>query len=164
MSTTPPQDPGQQPGSPGPLQPQSPPPQSQPPQYGAGQYGAGQPGQPQYGAPQGQPPQSSGPSGPETLDAKGFFAALFDWRFHTLITPKIVSIVYLVGMILIGLMWLVALVQGFSLDPLAGVFVLLVGPVMAVVYLAFWRMTLELYFAIVRMSDDIHRGGGAPRR
>lgn len=152
MSTTPPQDPGQQPGTSGPHQPQSPQPQ----------YGAGQPSQPQYGAAQGQPQQPSG-SGGEALDAKGFFAALFDWRFHTLITPKIVSIVYLVGMILIGLMWLVALVQAFALEPLAGVFVLLVGPVIAVVYLAFWRMTLEFYFAIVRMSDDIHRGSAAPR-
>lgn len=114
----------------------------------------------------GQPPPHPQPApgpNPQTLDAKGFFAALFDWRFHTLITPKIVSIVYLVGMILIGLTWLMLLVQGFAIEPIVGVLVLLVGPVVAVVYLAFWRMTLELYFAIVRMSDDIHRGSTAPR-
>ena len=98
------------------------------------------------------------------MDAKGFFTALFDWRFHTLITPKIVSIVYLVGMILIGLGWLGALISGFTMDPLVGLVALIIGPVVALVYLAFWRMTLELYFAIVRMSDDIHRGSGAPRR
>lgn len=96
--------------------------------------------------------------------AKGFFSALFDYRFHTLITPKIVSIVYLVGMILIGVAWLGTLISAFTIEPVMGLLVLLIGPIVAVVYLAFWRMTLEFYFAIVRMSDDIHRSSGAPRR
>ncbi|MGI8523536.1 MAG: DUF4282 domain-containing protein [Nocardioides sp.] len=33
----------------------------------------------------------------------------------------------------------------------------MVGAVAALVYLAFIRMTLEFYLAIVRMSEDIHR-------
>lgn len=148
--STPPQEPSDQHGAPGPQQPQQQPP-------------AGGPWQP-------GPPRGTGAGGDSTtgggadsLDAKGFFAALFDWRFHTLITPKIVSIVYLVGMVLIGLTWLLVLLRGFTMHPLAGLFVLIIGPIMAVVYLAFWRMTLELYFAIVRMSDDIHRSSNAPR-
>lgn len=124
------------------------------------------PNQPAQGwnqPPQGshQPPQGSSA---DTLDAKGFFTALFDWRFHTFITPKIVSIVYLVGMILIGISWLGFLITAFTAEPLLGLMVLIIGPIVALVYLAFWRMTLEFYFAIVRMSDDIHRSSGAPRR
>lgn len=135
-----------------------------------------QPASGQFGPPSGQqfPPQGQsgfgtasalpgGGSG-QGADAKSFFAALFDWRFHTLITPKIVSIVYLIGMVLIGLYLLAFLVFSFSTgEPLVAVFMLIVGPVAALIALAFWRMTLEFYFAVVRMSDDIHRSNGAPR-
>ncbi|WP_162802156.1 DUF4282 domain-containing protein [Ornithinimicrobium murale] len=157
-------DPNQPPGSPPPSSPQGAQWQSGQPAPQTGGWQGGQPA-PQTGGWQGGQPAPQPPSNQEgAMDAKGFFAALFDWRFHTLITPKIVSIVYLVGMILIGLGWLGALVSGFSTEPVLGLIVLIVGPVIAVVYLAFWRMTLEFYFAIVRMSDDIHRSGGAPRR
>ncbi|MCK0113895.1 DUF4282 domain-containing protein [Ornithinimicrobium sp. F0845] len=162
--TTPPQDPGdqhpQQPGTPGP---------QQPPPYQSPQSQSPQPPSPQYGTPQQQPPggqwqsNQQGSGGAEAIDAKGFFSALLDWRFHTLITPKIVSIVYLIGMVLIGLMWLVSLISGFTTEPLVGLFVLIIGPVIGLIYLAFWRMTLEFYFAVVRMSDDIHRSSNAPR-
>lgn len=186
--SVPPQDPNQPQQPQDPNQPQQPgyPPQQQganpsyqqpgtPPQQGANPShqqvapsqqqggGYGQAGGPWQGGGQAsatRPPESQG----DTLDAKNFFSALFDWRFHTLITPKIVSIVYLVGMILIGLAWLSTLISAFTIEPLLGLGVLIIGPIVAIVYLAFWRMTLELYFAIVRMSDDIHRGSNAPRR
>ena len=172
--SVPPQDPHQ------PHQPQDPHQNPQPyPQQGQqgpgpqGGQGQGQQGPgPQGGQWQGGQWQGghAAPGGPppgaqqSALDAKNFFSALFDWRFHTFITPKIVSIVYLVGMVLIAFAWLSALVSGFRLDPLLGVAVLIIGPIGAVVYLAFWRMTLEFYFAVVRMSDDIHRSSGAPGR
>jgi len=155
----------------------TPPPPSQPPQQ-PGDSGYGQ--QPPQGQPH-QPPQvpppppaypqggqswgygSGVPQGPDGTSAKGFFAALFDWRFHTLITPKIVSAVYLVGMILLGLTWLFWVIFGFASEPVIGVLALIIGPIIVLVYLAFFRMTLEFYFALVRMSDDIHRRGTTPR-
>lgn len=146
MTTPPP--PYQPPQQPGQGQPQVPPP---PPAYSQG----GQPwGYQAPGAPQGQSGQSP----------KGFFAALFDWRFQTLITPQIVSWVYLVGMVLIGLYWLGFVVVGFATEPVIGILALVIGPVFVIISLALFRMTLEFYFALVRMSDDIHRGEGTVRR
>lgn len=104
------------------------------------------------------PPPQAGAANPRADDAKSLLAALFDFRFHTLVTPKIVKIVYAVGVALIALFWFLTLVRAFAADqPIFGVAVLLIGPVIALVYIAFLRMTLELYFAVVRMSDDIHR-------
>lgn len=146
--STPPPSPYQPPqGQPGPV----PPP---PPAYPQG----GQPGQQPwgYGAP-------AAPQGPGGESPKNFFAALFDWRFHTLITPKLVSWVYLAVMILSTLYWLFMVFAGFAADPVFGVLVLLIGPIVLLVSLAFFRMTLEFYFALVRMSDDIHRSHGLPR-
>jgi len=109
--------------------------------------------------------ESSGvPQGPSGDSPKNFFAALFDWRFHTLITPKIVSWVYLAVMILSVLYWLFLVFAGFATEPAVGVLALLIGPIVLIVSLAFFRMTLEFYFALVRMSDDIHRSQGLPRR
>ncbi|MCM3661501.1 DUF4282 domain-containing protein [Georgenia satyanarayanai] len=148
MSTPPPSPYQPQQGQPG----QVPPP---PPAYG---QQPGQPGQQQWGY--GAPAAPQGPSG-ET--PKNFFAALFDWKFHTLITPKLVSWVYLAVMILSALYWLFVVFAGFAADPVLGVLALLIGPIVLVVSLAFFRMTLEFYFALVRMSDDIHRAQGLPR-
>ncbi|WP_152189961.1 DUF4282 domain-containing protein [Georgenia satyanarayanai] len=149
--STPPPSPYQPPqGQPG----QVPPP---PPAYPQGgqpqqQWGYGAPG-----APQGQP------QGPGGESPKSFFAALFDWKFHTLITPKLVSFVYLAFMVLSALYWLFLVFVSFAAEPVMGVLVLLVGPIILLVTLAFFRMTLEFYFALVRMSDDIHRSQGLPR-
>jgi len=104
------------------------------------------------------------PQGVQPESPKNFFAALFDWKFRTLITPRIVSWVYLGFMILSGLYWLFLLFGAFAADPVFGVIVLLIGPIVWLITLAFFRMTMELYFALVRMSDDIHRSQGTPPR
>ena len=115
--------------------------------------------------PQGAQPWNYGPGAPQGQpeSPKSFFAALFDWKFHTLITPKIVSWVYLAFMILSGLYWLFLVFGSFAAEPVLGIVVLLIGPIVWIVSLAFFRMTMELYFALVRMSDDIHRSQGLPR-
>jgi Domain of unknown function (DUF4282) len=87
----------------------------------------------------------------------GFFAALFDFSFSKFVTPKIVKLVYVLATIGLGLTYLLFVVGAFSRNAGAGVVVLLVGAVLALVYLAFIRMTLEFYFAIVRMSPDINQ-------
>lgn len=97
----------------------------------------------------GQPEQQPSP--------KGFFAALFDFSFGTFITPIIVKVVYVISVVLIGLGWLIYVIFGFAKSPGLGLLILIVGAVAALVYLAFIRMTLEFYLAIVRMSEDIHR-------
>ncbi len=107
--------------------------------------------------PSGQPPQPSGqPQPPSASDAKGFFGALFDFSFSHFITPIIVKVVYVLATIALVLGWLVFLIAGFSQSVGLGVVVLILGPIAVIIYLAFIRMTLEFYLAIVRMSEDIH--------
>lgn len=101
--------------------------------------------------PYGQPAPAASPSG-----GKGFFGALFDFRFEHFITPIIVKVVYVLALAALLLGWLFFLVAAFSQSAAGGVAVLLLGPVVLILYLAFIRMTLEFYLAIVRMSEDIH--------
>jgi Domain of unknown function (DUF4282) len=111
-------------------------------------YGTPPPTQPPTGPPGGAAPQGS--------SAKGFFGALFDFRFEQFITPMIVKFVYVLALVVLVIAWLGFLVAGFAESATSGVFVLVVGPILLLLYLAFVRMTLEFYLAIVRMSQDIH--------
>ncbi len=126
------------------------------PAYGGGQgYGGpGQPGYPQFPSGAGEPPSlGAGGSG----SAKGFFGALFDFSFEHFITPIIVKVVYIVALIALVLGWLLWTIVVLSRNVGAGFLVLILGAILVILYLAFIRMTLEFYLAIVRMSQDIHR-------
>jgi hypothetical protein len=113
------------------------------------------PAGPPYGPSTGGSPYGQ-PGGPGAPAAKGFFSALFDFSFSSFITPMIVKAVYVLALVALGLAWLLFLVVAFSRNPVGGLFVLVIGPVIVLIYLAFIRMTLEFYLAIVRMSQDIH--------
>jgi Domain of unknown function (DUF4282) len=149
------------PGSPGPNDPQ---PGRQPPFGQQPPYGQQPPGQqPAY---QGQPAPQQGYQPPNygsmppvqaSDQAKGFFGSLFDFSFNSFVTPKIVKLVYVVSTIAIALFYVVIVVSGFTKSPALGIGLLLFGAIVAIVYLAFIRMTLEFYYAIVRMSEDINR-------
>jgi hypothetical protein len=136
--------------------PQSGPPQPGPPPYGGPPHSGGPPpgyGMPAYPSAGGQPPNAG---------EGGFFAALFDFSFSSFVTPKIVKLVYVLATIAVALFYVVFVISAFAKNAGAGIVVLLVGAVVALVYLAFIRMTLEFYFAIVRMSQDINER--LPRR
>ncbi len=146
--------PGQQGWSGG---PQQPPPypsgfgQQQPPPVWGGYPPPGQPGG--YGPP---PGTVGGPQG----QAKGAFSALLDFEFNTFATPAVVKILYIVGIALIGLYYIGALIFGFAQGGVGvGLLILVVGAIAALFVLIMFRITLEFYYALVRMSEDIHRKG-----
>lgn len=113
-------------------------------------------GQGGYGAAPPPPPPPGGPR--EPAEPKNFFAALFDFGFNTFVTPMIVKVVYILITIAIALGWLVFVISGFAGDqPGLGIVALLLGWIPALLYLAFFRMTLEFYYGVVRMSQDINR-------
>ena len=117
------------------------------PQGQPGQNPQGQPGHNPYGSQQGV--QQAG---------KGFFGALFDFSFNHFITPIIVKVVYVLALVALVASWFFFMIAMFTESAVAGLGVLILGPIGIILYLAFIRMTLEFYLAIVRMSEDIrHR-------
>jgi hypothetical protein len=117
-----------------------------PPPPGPAGFGAGYPGP---GAP-------VGPGGPQG-EAKGFFPALFDFSFNSFATPSVVKVLYIIGMVLLGLFYLGGIIVSFAVAGAGqGLLVLIVGGIAALFYLTLFRITLEFYYALVRMSEDIH--------
>jgi Domain of unknown function (DUF4282) len=143
------------------------------------------PGQPPYGAAQGQgeaypgqgeaypgqgaayPGQGAAGYAAPTQDVastKGFVSALFDFGFNSFVTPKVVKVVYVLIMIVLGLAGLAFALSAFTYSAIAGIFVLLiVAPLFFFVYLALWRIVLEIFVVIFRIADDLRaireRGG-----
>lgn len=113
----------------------------------------GSPGQSQYPGGTGAPPPSRG------LQAKGFFGALFDFSFDHFVTPSIIRVVYVLGLIGIALTYFMFVIISFQGGAAQGLLTLLFGLIIAFAYLAFWRVMLEFFLAVVRMSEDIHNRG-----
>lgn len=146
----------QQPADPWGTQPQQPTDQwgNQPGAYG-GQYSqqgdpyAGQYGQQQWAGHQ-QPGMMSN-------DGKSFFSSLFDFSFQSFVTPKIIKVVYIVLTAVIGLTILLFIVSALAIgEPLPIIGSLILGPLIGLIYLALARMSLELYYAVIRLAEDVH--------
>ncbi|OLT39210.1 hypothetical protein BJF86_09315 [Serinicoccus sp. CNJ-927] len=109
-----------------------------------------------------QPSSHPQPDRPRT---DGGLRALFDFNFDTFVTPSIVKIVYVIATVLVALFTVVLAIGGLTTmfqggtSTLIGLLTLLASPVIGLVYLAFVRMSLELYYAVIRLSEDVHHRG-----
>jgi hypothetical protein len=87
---------------------------------------------------------------------KGFMASLFDFGFNSFVTPKVVKVVYVLIMILLALGELTFAVVAFRISPASGIIALLIlCPVSFFVYLALWRILLEIFMVIFRIAEDL---------
>jgi Domain of unknown function (DUF4282) len=138
-------------------------------QYPAGQYPAGQnPGrtaapptaqqgyqQPAPGYPYPYPYAAGNGAAPQESE-KGFFGSLFDFSFNNFVTPKIVKVVYVLVVLFTTLALLFSTIAMFSVNGGLGVAELIFGTIFAILYLAVFRMVLEFFLGVHRMSQDVH--------
>lgn len=80
--------------------------------------------------------------------------ALLDFGFTRFITLSVIKVLYMLGMALIVLAWLVALVSALTQGIGAAIGVLIVGPIIALLYLIFFRIWLELVVVIFRIGEN----------
>jgi hypothetical protein len=155
----------QAPGDTGPLPPppQAPPPQAAPPQAPPPQAGPSRAAPPQPPPPQPPPPQpppprpSPAPAQPGgQAGAKGFLGALFDFRFTSFVTPKVVKVLYPLIMILTGLTALGFIDIAFRANIGFGfVSLFILAPLFFLVVTAIYRILLEFFIVIFRVAEDI---------
>ena len=124
--------------------------------------GAGYPGQGAAYPSPGMPGSTAATQ--EASSAKGFVSSLFDFGFNSFVTPKVVKAVYVLIMGVLGLAGLVSAVVAFRLNLIFGLLVLvIIAPLFFFVYLALWRIALEIFVVVFRIADDLRairdRGG-----
>ena len=134
---------------------------------GQGQYQGYQP--PSYAQPgQGTavpPPQwQAAPPAPaktrqRTAGEKGFLGSLFDFSFTSLVTPKIVKVLYILFTIWTALIGLSILIIGFKTGGVAGgLFTLvIVEPIFVLLTLGIYRVVLELFVVVFRIYDELKK-------
>jgi hypothetical protein len=88
------------------------------------------------------------------------YYALFDFSFNNFVTPTIIRVLYVLGLIGIAIIYLTFVITSFLQNTIQGILALLFGLIISFIYLALWRVVLEFFLAVVRMSEDIHHRGG----
>jgi Domain of unknown function (DUF4282) len=102
-----------------------------------------------------------------SLEAKGFFAALFDFGFTSFITLKFLRLIYTVLVVLILLFGLVFLVVGLAGGGGRAVAAIVLAPLGTLIYLIFVRIYMELIAMFFRIGENTsvmaaHLSGQAP--
>jgi uncharacterized protein DUF4282 len=97
--------------------------------------------------------ESSVQTSSEELPRRGFFSALLDTRFDSLITPSLVRFVYIIAMILIAIVVLVGIVAGFAESAGTGILALIIAPIFGLFYLIVTRLWLELVVVLFKIRD-----------
>jgi hypothetical protein len=92
----------------------------------------------------------------ETADAKGFLGALFDFRFTSFVTPKVIKVLYALIMISTMVSALVFTIIAFRVSTAFGILTLLFAdPLFILIVMAISRMILEFFVVAFRMAEDI---------
>jgi hypothetical protein len=88
------------------------------------------------------------PSEPVTI------GALFDLSFTRFITPSVIKVIYLLGMLMLALLWIVGIVISLTQGFVAFLGMLVVGTILLFIYLLMMRVWLELIAVIFRIGDN----------
>lgn len=95
---------------------------------------------------------------------QGFFAALFDTRFDSLITPSLIRFLYVVAIVLIGLGMLAVIIAGFAENAGTGVLLLIFAPIGALLYVIVTRLWLELIIVAFKIREATEEVAANTRR
>jgi hypothetical protein len=137
--------------------------QAAPGQAGYGQAAYGQAGYGQAGYGQGATPPSGAPATgsramgrSQAADAGGFLGALFDFSFTSLVTTKIIKVLYVLILVLVSISALVFTIAAFRRSAAFGLLTLVIGdPLFILIVMAFWRLVLESFVVRFRIAEDV---------
>jgi uncharacterized membrane protein YgcG len=90
--------------------------------------------------------------------------ALFDFSFRRFLTLNVMKVLYVLGLVLIALGWLIAVITGCLQGGLQGIMTFALVSIIAMIYVIFLRVWLELIVVIFRIGEnvgEIARGASA---
>jgi hypothetical protein len=88
-------------------------------------------------------------------DPKGFFNSLFDFSFKSLITSRLITVLYVLAVVLIGIYSLFLLAAGFSRGAMIGVVALIAVPLFFLLSVIYTRVILEVLIVIFRIHENL---------
>ena len=89
------------------------------------------------------------------MEPKGFLASLFDTSFSSLVTPRVIKVIYIISMVVIGLVALFWIAAAFTQSAAYGLLVLVIAaPLVSLLYLIYTRVLLEVILVLFRIMDS----------
>ncbi len=96
----------------------------------------------------------------------GGLGAIFDLSFSNFVTTSIVRIVYIIGLVMIGLAWIVMVIRGFAAGAAQGLITIIIATIVMALWILFLRIWLELIIVIFRIAENTaiiaHSTGNVP--
>jgi hypothetical protein len=80
--------------------------------------------------------------------------ALFDLSFTRFLTVSVIKVIYLLGILMLCIIWLMVVIAGFSQGFLPGIGAIIVASIIWVIQLLFLRVWLELIVVIFRIGEN----------
>ncbi|MEN6479191.1 MAG: DUF4282 domain-containing protein [Anaerolineales bacterium] len=93
----------------------------------------------------------------DTQKPMGFFQALFDTSFSELITPKIIRVLYMIGIVIAGIVALAFIISGFGRGIGLGILSLILSPILFVLYVIMFRVGLETLIVVFQIAENTRR-------
>lgn len=98
-----------------------------------------------------------------TTSVKSVLSSLFDVEFSSLITTRVIKLVYVVFLVLVSVFSLFFLLASLAQGGGPALFALVVAPLGWFFYVVMMRVSLELVIVLFRIGDDVRslaaRGG-----
>jgi len=108
--------------------------------------------------PSSPPPPSPSPSPFESgTSTDNLLGRIFDLSFTQFVTPSIIKIIFVLGVVMAGLFSVLILVGFISQGGVSILFGLIVAPLLFIVYTLFVRVMCELYILLFRIEENTRK-------
>jgi len=94
------------------------------------------------------------------MEKKGLFGSLFDFSFTSFVFPKVISFIYGVFVVIVGLAYIAGVVFAFGEEMMYGVGAIVLGPVVLTLYLIMVRSSMEIAIVMFRIYDNTDKIAG----
>lgn len=101
------------------------------------------------------PPDPASPQPPQ--QGKSFFARLFDLSFTEYVTPSIIKVLFIIGIVLAGLFSLLVFVSLANQGGGAVIAGIILAPLMFFFYVLMARVLSEVYLILFRIEENTRK-------
>jgi hypothetical protein len=93
-------------------------------------------------------------------EGKGILENIFDFSFSEFVTPKIIKILFVLGIVIAAAMTVMLIVTTFMQSVVAGLIVLILSPIVFGLYVLAARIWCELIVVAFSIADNTRRMAG----
>jgi hypothetical protein len=101
--------------------------------------------------------QSLGQRREQMMEGKSTLAMLFDLSFTEFVTPKIIRVFYMLGVLFSAIFALFVIIAGFKVSAILGILLLILSPIVFFIYVLLARMYCELIVVAFRIAENTSR-------